>query len=460
MEGCVLTNKMPQMDEVRDKLVDAVLVTFAILIIPANVLSWSRAYTIGVQPVMFLQTAMLVVLCVVAFLRNRVPPALKSSVILGVLFLLATSGLLTFGLVSRSTDAFLLIAVLTTALLGKRWGWWSIVASGAAAAGVAVCVATGLVRIPVDVVDYVMSPLSWFYSIVIVVFVSAIAVTILGGVLDALTASISALQEQAVELEVARDQAEAANRSKSVFMANVSHEFRTPLNAVVGYAEIHQRNATDERMKEDMSRIAVSGRALTNLVESILDLSRMEAGDLKPDPVPLEMQTFLDSHLLRYKKSAVEKGLTFSCQAEAGVPERVMMDEVRVGKALGHLLDNAIKFTDQGEIDVTVHVANQTDEAVDLTIAVRDTGVGIPEDQLQAIMPPFTQRDGLSINDYGGTGIGLSLAKRLVETLGGRLTVESKEGEGSVFSIHFTDLPVTESDSATGESASTGEARG
>ena len=146
----------------------------------------------------------------------------------------------------------------------------------------------------------------------------------------------------------------------------------------------------------------------------------------------------------------MEKGLEFAYRVEEGVPVSVMMDEARVGKALGHLLDNAIKFTGEGRIDVTIHGANPSAEAVDLTISVRDTGIGIPEDQLQAIMAPFTQVDGQSVSDYGGVGIGLSLAKRLVETLGGRLMVESEVGVGSVFTITFAGLPLAESHSAAG----------
>jgi len=139
--------------------------------------------------------------------------------------------------------------------------------------------------------------------------------------------------------------------SKSAFMANVFHEFRAPLNAIVGYAEIHQKDEDgSDRLAEDMGRIAVSGRALSNLVESILELSRFEAGDQRPEPVPLDMETFFASHLPIYERQASEKGLSLTWNVAEDVPKGVMLDEVRVGKALGHLVDNASSSPKPGRL--------------------------------------------------------------------------------------------------------------
>lgn len=433
---------VPQLEEVREKLVDAVLVVCAVLMVPTAVLSWFRVYTIGVQPIMFIESAIAIAMFTVAFLRSGLSLHTKSIVVIGMSFTLAMLGLWAFGLVSRGTDVFILIAVLTTILLGKRVGWWSIMVTCAAAAVLSYLVSIGLLRHQVDLGQYAASPMTWIFSIAIVLFLGMVAVTMLGGVQDALLGSIRSLQEQAVDLSEARDQAEAANRSKSAFIANVSHEFRTPLNAIVGYADIHRKKVDDEKAAEDLGKIAESGRALALLVESILELSRLEAGDLKVDPIPLDMDVFLKSNLQRYRIDAEAKGLEMVTRVEDSVPNGVSFDEVRLGKTLGYLVDNAVKFTSEGEVEVLVSGKTRDDGKADVGISVRDTGVGIPENQLQAVMAPFTQRDGQAIGEYGGTGIGLSLTKRTVELMGGRLEVESQEGEGSLFTIVFEGVEV------------------
>jgi signal transduction histidine kinase len=437
-----LSQHVPHIEEVRERLVNAGMIACAALMVPTAVLSWFRVPTIGVQPIMFIESVIAIVLCGLALFRGRIPVAVKALSMIAASFTMALMGLLVFGLVSRATDVFMLLAVITTTLLGKKWGWWTIASTTAVAAAVGVGVATGYVTFKVDLGQYATTPMTWVFSITIVAFLCVIAVTFIGSVHDALQQSILSLQEQADELKVARDQAEAANRSKSAFMANVSHEFRTPLNAIVGYAEIHQRKETHERLKEDMSRIAISGRALAQLVESILELSRLEAGDLKPEPVPLNMGNFVASHLARYERNATDKGLSFTYSVERDVPDGVLLDEVRVGKAMGYLVDNAIKFTDAGQIEVVVRGTRLDDDAASIAFVVSDTGVGIPDDQLLDVMQPFTQRDGQAIGQYSGTGIGLSLAKRTVELLGGRLTVESEFGKGSVFTILFSHLAI------------------
>lgn len=432
-----MQDSIEQLDEVRERLVDAVLVVCAVLMVPTAILSWFRVYTIGVQPIMFIETAIAIALGTVALLRSGFTLKTKSLVVIGTGFVLAILGLWAFGLVSRGTDVFIVIVVLTTTLLGRQWGWWSIGATTVAGGLLGVGVSAGWLHHQVNLGEYAASPLTWGFSIAIVVFLGAVAVTILGGVQDALTGSIDSLRAQTADLARARDEAEAANRSKSAFMANVSHEFRTPLNAIVGYADIHRRKTTDDKVAEDLNRIAISGRALAHLVENILELSRLEAGDLKPEPVPLKMDTFLRSHLQRYQRTAEDKGLRMTIEVDEGVPDGVMLDEVRLGKALGYLADNAIKFTPSGEIAVHARGSLSNAGLANLDIAISDTGVGIPEDQLQSVMQPFTQRDGQAIGEYGGTGIGLTLANRIVELMGGTLTVESEVGKGSVFTVGF-----------------------
>ncbi len=431
-------------DQVREKLVDGVLLVLALLMIPATLLSWSRIHIVGFHPIMVLHAAVGVGLVVVALFRRRMSLLAKSWVVLGVFFLLATAGLLVFGLVSFGTEVLLLMTLLASALMGKKWGWRALAISGLTTGLIALGVSIGVITFDIDMGVYSLAPLTWVVSTALFVCILALGVTILGGIHDALLASIASLREQAAELAKARDQSEIAHRSKSAFMANVSHEFRTPLNAIVGYAELLQRKVTDERQQSELATIATSGRGLALLVDSILDLSRLEAGDIKLDAGPTVLRSFIDAFAPRYQRGATEKGLQFTWDSDGDVPFCVELDEIRMTKALGHLVDNAIKFTDDGEVSVTIGVRSRTDEIAHLVFSVRDTGVGIPENQQQAIMEPFTQADGQSVDDYGGTGIGLSLAKRLVQSMGGRLLVESREGEGSTFSIEMEDVPIVD----------------
>ena len=437
-----VTETAQTVDQVREKLVNGVLLILPILMVPATILSWFRVYTVGFQPIMVLNTVVTTGLCVAASMRHRVSFQVKSWILLGVLYLLSIAGLLTFGLVSLGTDALVLMTVLTTALLGRKWGWYALASSGGATALVALGVTTGSLTFDVDMERYALAPLTWWFSVMVIVFILALAVKILGDIHDALLASNTSLREQATELAQARDQSETAHRSKSAFMANVSHEFRTPLNAIVGYAELLKGKVTDEKQQSELATIASSGRGLALLVDSILDLSRLEAGDIELDVGPTDVHKLITALVPRYEQAATKKGLQFNWNVEEDVPQTVELDRIRMTKALGHLADNAIKFTETGEVALVVTTRSRDDDRVHLIFSVKDTGVGIPDNQLQTIMVPFTQADGQSVNDYGGTGIGLSLAKRLVQSMGGRLVVESREGEGSTFSIEMEEVPI------------------
>lgn len=201
---------------------------------------------------------------------------------------------------------------------------------------------------------------------------------------------------------------------------------------------------TDEKQQSELATVAASGRGLALLVDSILDLSRLEAGDTQLEVGPTEIRSLVNSFTPRYQDGAQRKGLAFECAIDEDVPPVVELDRIRITKAVGHLVDNAIKFTETGKIDIQISSTDRTDDHVSLMFSVTDTGVGIPDNQLQAIMEPFTQAHGQSVNDYGGTGIGLSLARRLVQSMEGRLSVESREGEGSTFTIELEKVAIVD----------------
>lgn len=256
------------------------------------------------------------------------------------------------------------------------------------------------------------------------------------------------VQQRTEELEVARNEAlllareaEAANRSKSVFLANVSHEIRTPMNAITGFADILDGMITDPQQKVYLDSIKSSGDSLMELIGNIIDLSKVEAGDLDLSYADVDLlRVFADIENL-FGSLAEKKQLAFRLELDPELPRSVELDERRFVQILKNLLDNALKFTKQGEISVDVR-ATYVQEKVTLSVKIDDTGIGIPEDEIEKVFAPFTQRQGQSINEYGGTGLGLTLTKRILDVMGGQITVTSKVDVGSNFLVVLNEVSV------------------
>lgn len=239
------------------------------------------------------------------------------------------------------------------------------------------------------------------------------------------------------ELEIAKEKAEAANKAKSVFLANMSHEIRTPLNAVTGFSELLSSLVTDPRKKSYLKSIKTAGKTLLLLINDILDLSRIEAERMALFYEPVSLRLVLDEIGQILKMKITKKNLQFTIDVDKDLPRALMLDETRIRQVLLNLAGNAVKFTDRGYIRITVKKSFKTDDRrkVDLTITVEDTGIGIREEDREAIFESFKQRYGQSARKYGGTGLGLTISKKLVEMMGGRITVKSEWGVGSTFEI-------------------------
>jgi signal transduction histidine kinase/CheY-like chemotaxis protein len=238
--------------------------------------------------------------------------------------------------------------------------------------------------------------------------------------------------------ELAR-QAEAANKAKSEFLANMSHEIRTPMNGVLGMADLLVDANPTPKQRRYVEAIQRSGRSLLVLIDDILDISRIEAGKLELRIRDFDPRELLDDIVVDLGVLAREKGLTLTGRIAPDIPDRLRGDPNRLRQILNNLVGNAIKFTTQGE--VRVRVARNHDEGnapgpsdpVSLRFAVRDTGIGIPEDRIGLLFRTFSQVDGSSTRKHGGAGLGLAISKRLVEKMGGTIGVESEPGRGSVF---------------------------
>jgi len=249
-------------------------------------------------------------------------------------------------------------------------------------------------------------------------------------------------RKQKEQAEREREAAEAANKSKSEFLASMSHEIRTPMNAIFGFTELLEDQMENPLQKQYLSAIASSGKTLLSLINDILDLSKIEAGKLEIQINDVNPRTLFTEIEHIFSLKVQEKGLELILHIDSSIPETLALDEVRIRQILFNLVGNAVKFTDTGHIEValTQDKTKETDKGLHLIFKVADTGIGIPETQKALIFDAFKQTEGQSQAKYGGTGLGLAITKRLVEMMGGAITVESEAEKGSAFIFFIPDV--------------------
>lgn len=245
------------------------------------------------------------------------------------------------------------------------------------------------------------------------------------------------LRTKNIELDAQRKIAERAVLAKDSFLANMSHEIRTPLNAIIGFTDLLAQTKLDATQHDYIDSVQIAGENLLLIINDILDLSKIESGNLTIETEPFNLKKTL-KHVYNLLKVKVPKDIEFNLFLDADMPEMVVGDQGRLNQVLVNLVGNALKFTEDGEVTVSVKMVEETDNHYALRFSVKDTGIGIPENKLKTIFERFTQAEESTTRRFGGTGLGLSIVKQLIELQNAEIQVKSKEGRGSEFFFVLT----------------------
>ncbi len=241
------------------------------------------------------------------------------------------------------------------------------------------------------------------------------------------------------ELAYAKENAENANATKTAFLANMSHEIRTPLGAILGFSELLKNNLLSSELRDQyIETITRNGQSLTKIIDDILDLAKVEAGRLEVEHIDFSLSGLLMEVIELLKGKAEQKGISLNLSLEKNVPQNIYSDPTRLRQIFINIIGNAVKFTDKGGIHVRVKSLQADDGTIKISVEVEDTGRGLTEEQKNRLFEPFTQADNTTTRQYGGTGLGLALSKRLSEALGGTITIEKfEQNVGCIFAISF-----------------------
>ena len=434
-------------NQLRNRLIDLAIIVLGILVLPALVASLLEVRDYGWSISRYSYIGSTAVLFLLLGFRNRLPFRLKSWTIILILIYLATVLAFRNGILGTGLVFFMMAVVMTALLFGTKYAAYVIGFCILSLSVAGALIVSGLVSTSVDYDLYNVNAISWISDITLFLLFCGVIIFTAGRIYQALSNNILILNERNCLLEKARNEAESANRAKSEFLTNISHEVRTPLNSINGHADLVAANVSDSVNRGYLETIKTSTGDLLDLVNRILLLSELETGRTNVLNSNINLATFIRELSDEFREKAKEKGLNFVTEISPPALTTLRLDPEKLKTALSELIDNAIRFTDQGEVRIECGVRSGREAAIsELTISVTDTGIGMSEDYLRTRNALFSQADGRISRQFEGIGIGLNLALRLIEAMGGAMTIDSKLNEGTRIEIHFTEI---ESDYAT-----------
>lgn len=251
--------------------------------------------------------------------------------------------------------------------------------------------------------------------------------------------------ERTREFESAQKRAEAANQAKSDFLANMSHEIRTPMNAIIGFSELLENENSHLKNRSYLTYIRSAGQTLLTLIDEILDISKIESGKFTLEKQPVDLKKCIMEVGFMFSSHARIKEIELKTEIDPGLPQWLMLDETRIKQILINLCGNAVKFTKEGEVTLGADVKSSLEDRVNLTLWVKDTGIGVPDDQKQTVFEPFEQQKGQSQSTYGGTGLGLTITRKLCELMGGTIHIENNQNGGAIFIVEIPSISIDKS---------------
>ena len=246
---------------------------------------------------------------------------------------------------------------------------------------------------------------------------------------------ITAFKQLETDLRLAVQKSEDATKAKSAFLANMSHEIRTPMNAIIGLSYLALKTPLNPKQRDYVSKVHNAGTSLLSIINDILDFSKIEAGKLDIETTDFQLDEVISTVTTLTAQKAHDKGLEFLIHVAPAIPEQLLGDPLRLGQILTNFVNNAVKFTERGEIGLNIDLLERTGEKVQLKFSVRDTGIGMTREQAAKLFQPFSQADMSTTRKHGGTGLGLSISRKLAELMGGRIWLESEPGVGSTFNF-------------------------
>lgn len=422
--------------EINNRLANRLILVILVFSTPALLSSLWRIIDIGIQPIMFVHIAVYAMFSMMYLLRDRVPYNVKAIIITSSFLILAAGGMLQFGLLG----AGVLFMIMYTALCVLFFKRITAIVSIVIAFIIITVIGWGFVSQTLHPTlafeQYNTSLSSWVLMLGSILFVITNLYTVLTFMSAQYQQSLAQLdnevQVRTKAYEEEKIKAEQASAIKSQFLANMSHEIRTPMNGILGMMQLLDLEKLNENQHSYVDKAIYSAKNLLNILNDILDISKIEANKLDIEHIAFELQPILESASSSVEQEIESKGLTLIVNNKTNQSLQWMGDPTRFNQVLLNLLSNAVKFTHKGEISMTIS-AQDVNGASYLSTEITDTGIGMSEREIANLFQNFTQADSSITRHYGGTGLGLTIAKRLATLMGGDLTVESQKGQGTRF---------------------------